>query len=74
MPVIMRRSLLKVKAVRDRLASLKDVSGERIGSLKPRTYVPPQNSMEVREPAALSGSFSRSSTGMPIDTTRTGSG
>lgn len=43
-------------------------------TLKPHTYVPPQNSMEVREPAALSGSFSRSSTGIPIDTTRTGSG
>lgn len=41
---------------------------------KPPTHVPPQNSMEVREPAALSGSFSSSSTGMPMDTTRTGSG
>lgn len=38
------------------------------------TYVPPQNSMEVREPAVLFGSASRSSTGMPMDTTLTGSG
>lgn len=39
-----------------------------------KTYVPPQNSMEVREPAVLFGSASRSSTGMPMDTTLTGSG
>lgn len=38
------------------------------------THVPPQNSMEVSDPAVLSGSFSSSSTGMPMDTTRTGSG
>lgn len=38
------------------------------------THVPPQNSMELREPAGLSGSFRSSSTGTPMDTTRTGSG
>lgn len=38
------------------------------------THVPPQNSMEVREPAVLAGSWSSSSTGTPMDTTRTGSG
>lgn len=38
------------------------------------SYVPPQNSMEVSEPAGLLGSASSSSTGTPIDTTLTGSG
>lgn len=40
----------------------------------PDTHVPPQNSMEVMEPAGPEGSASSSSTGMPIETTRTGSG
>lgn len=40
----------------------------------PDTHVPPQNSIEVMEPAGPEGSASSSSTGMPIETTRTGSG
>lgn len=38
------------------------------------TYVPPQNSSDVTEPPGPMGSAIRSSTGIPMDTTRTGSG
>lgn len=40
----------------------------------PGTHVPPQNSIEVMEPPGPEGSARSSSTGMPMETTRTGSG
>lgn len=38
------------------------------------THVPPQNSTEARRPPSPFGSLSSSSTGIPTDTTLTGSG
>ena len=38
------------------------------------TYVPPQNSTEVIDPADPMGSDTKSSTGTPTERTRTGSG
>ena len=38
------------------------------------TYLPPQNSYDVTDPAGLEGTVRRSSTGIPTDSTRTGSG
>jgi len=38
------------------------------------TYVPPQNSTDMDDPPGPSGSDNSSSTGIPTETTRTGSG
>jgi len=46
----------------------------QLKSYKICTYVPPQNSTDVEEPPGPSGSVNSSSTGIPMETTRTGSG
>ena len=45
----------------------------RTPDVSPR-WVPPQNSMEYWQLSSAPGSASKSSTGLPMDTTRTGSG